>query len=123
MDEFERIIFWVWKIGEGEKTLVELSKNVKKAKEAVELLEKYSLIRTRKKGRIHLVSLSEKGINLYRRLRELRELVGIVVPREEESEETTHESPPVEDAGTPSFIADNPWLQVIARRGRERLGL
>jgi hypothetical protein len=125
VDEFERIIFWVWRIGDSEKTLVELSRNAATAKEALELLKKYSLVVVRKKGRIYLVSLSEKGLNVYRKLGELREFLGIPVPSERREQPAITESQGASTGleSVPTFVADNPWLKVLAQRGRERVGL
>lgn len=125
VDEFERILFWVWRIGEEEKTLVEISQNINKAREVVELLQRHSLVRIRKKGRIHLVSLSEKGVEVYRRLREIKDLLGASFEEGPRREYPSVESRVTEpsDSETPSFIVDNPWLKVLAQRGRERLGL
>lgn len=127
MDELSRILFWVMRIGPKEKSLVELSRNAKKAREAVELLQKYSLVRVRRKGRMFLVSLSEKGFAVYRKALELHDLVGLAA-REEQPEGEEGPGPEAETAregsgAVPSFIADNPWLAVLAKRGRERLGL
>ncbi|QOJ79375.1 hypothetical protein IG193_02625 [Infirmifilum lucidum] len=125
MDEFTRILFWVWKIGESEKSLVEVSRNSSKAREAIELLQKYSLVKVRKKGRVFLISLSEKGFGVYRKIREMRELIGLDARLVQQAENTASALEPVAPGAgaVPSFLAGNPWLEVLAKRGRERLGL
>ncbi len=125
VDEFTRILFWVWKIGESEKSLVEISRNSNKAREAIELLQKYSLVRVRKKGRVFLISLSEKGFGVYRKIREIRELIGLDVHLAQQVENPASALEPVapETGAAPSFLVGNPWLEVLAKRGRERLGI
>ncbi|PLJ78024.1 hypothetical protein [Infirmifilum sp. SLHALR2] len=127
MDELSRIVFWVWRIGESEKSLVEISKNVEKAREVLELLQKYSLVDVKKKGRIFLVSLSDKGFGVYKKIREIREIVGLEPespPRiQPERGVAEPQAEGLEPGGLPSFLVGNPWLGVLAKRGRERLGL
>lgn len=127
MDELSRIVFWVWRIGESEKSLVEISKNVEKAREVLELLQKYSLVDVKKKGRIFLVSLSDKGFGVYKKIREIREIVGLEPAGQPRIQPERGAAEPqaggLEPGGLPSFLVGNPWLSVLAKRGRERLGL
>lgn len=112
-----RILGWVQKIGRGEVLLTEISRNTRKAHEVLEMLQSRGLVNVRRKGRLILVSLSERGLALLGLLEQARQLLATQAPvqlseRSEDREEVL-----------PSFALDNPWFSILAQRGRARVGL
>uniref|UniRef100_A0A7C4FB15 ArnR1-like winged helix-turn-helix domain-containing protein n=1 Tax=Thermofilum pendens TaxID=2269 RepID=A0A7C4FB15_THEPE len=119
MREVVRLLAWVEKIGEREASLTELSRNSRKAREILGLLEKYDLVRVRRKGRVYLISLNERGLELLSLLRRAEELL-------KAAGAAPAVWPPAQQAAQqslPSFAADNPWLAILAERGRARVGV
>ncbi|MCC6002796.1 MAG: hypothetical protein LM590_00440 [Thermofilum sp.] len=127
VDEFTRIVKWLTKIGESEVLVSEISKNGRKAREVVELLGKYELISCRRRGRLQLVSLSPRGLEVYRHILSARRIIyGEPLARREfvqRLEEAAGGAASVADTSSelPSFLRDNPWLEVLASRSRSRV--
>jgi len=114
-----RLLAWVERIGDREVSLTELSRNTRKAREILELLEKHDLVHVRRKGRVYLISLNERGLELLSLLRRAEELL-----RGAGAIPTASRSPAQpEPQSLPSFAADNPWLAILAERGRARVGV
>lgn len=118
VDEFTRIVMWVNRIGSSEVLATEISRNTKKAKEVISLLSKYGLVRESRKGRLRIVSLSPKGLEVYRYLEMAKRVVYGEGPAGEPVEEA---EPEVAGAELPSFARDNPWLKVLAEKVRPRV--
>ncbi|MEM0335462.1 MAG: hypothetical protein QXT33_03535 [Thermofilum sp.] len=117
MNELLRILGWVMKIGEEEVLLSEISRNSRKAHEVLELLRARGVVNVRKKGRLTIVSLNEKGLEILSLLKRARELLETQGPLPAVAVEP-------EAAGElPSFVAGNPWFSILAQRGRSRVGL
>jgi hypothetical protein len=113
-----RILAWVERVGEREVSLTELSRNARKAREILGLLEKYNLVRVRRKGRVYLISLNERGLELLSLLRRAEELL-----RGAGAAPAARPPAQLEQRSLPSFAADNPWLAILAERGRARVGV
>ena len=128
MDEFARIVGWLTRIGESEVLLSEISRNNRKAREVVDLLGKYGLINYQKKGRFQLVSLSHKGLEAYRHILAARRVIygEEITPREPLTSKLPERSSGPEmgietSSELPSYLRDNPWLEVLASRSRGRV--
>uniref|UniRef100_A0A7J3X827 ArnR1-like winged helix-turn-helix domain-containing protein n=1 Tax=Thermofilum pendens TaxID=2269 RepID=A0A7J3X827_THEPE len=119
MREVVRLLAWVERVGEREVSLTELSRNARKAREILELLEKHDLVRVRRKGKVYLISLNERGLELLTLLRRAEELLRGAGAAPAVSR------PPVQPAqqSLPSFASDNPWLAILAERGKARVGV
>lgn len=144
MDEFLKILYWVDRVGLGERSLVEISRNSRKAHEVVERLESYGLVDVRKKGKMYLVALSDRGLEVYEALQRIKARLGFPTSsngprgvrvsgrfysrRDAVSGRLEGVEPPEpgttgSEEGLPSFARDNPWLAVLVERGRERVGV
>lgn len=121
MDELLRILGWVMRIGEGEVLLSEISRNSRKAHEVLELLKARGVVNVKKKGRLTLVSLNERGLELLSLLKRARELLESQAPSGLSSLAATAEQ--VAAGELPSYVSGNPWFAILAQRGRSRVGL
>ncbi|RLE60820.1 MAG: hypothetical protein DRJ35_02175 [Thermoprotei archaeon] len=144
MDDFLRLLYWVDRIGMGEKSLVEISRNSRKAHEVLEKLRGYGLVNVRRKGKMYLITLSDQGLEVYEALQRLKRKLGFptsaTVPKSVFARESFASAPSViggrfeepeplepsvtaSEEGLPSFARDNPWLAVLVERGRKRVGV
>lgn len=106
------------KIGEGEVLISEISRNSRKAHEIVELLKTHDVISVRRRGRLMLVSLNERGLELLNLLKRAQEVLKAPVYTQLDMLART------EGGGElPSFAVDNPWFSILAQRGRARVGV
>ena len=92
--ELPKIVFWLSRIGREGKTLSQISPNSRKAHEALSLLARHGLVRTRRLGRATYVVPTEKGLRAIAIIEQLRE-----------------------------EVYGNPWLHVIAEKARRRIGV
>lgn len=142
MDEFLKMLYWVDRIGMDEKSLVEISRNSRKAHEVLEKLERYGLVNVRRKGKMYLITLSDQGLEVYEALQRIKRKLGfptsatvsksmivrerfVSVPSVIGGKEPALPEPSVtaSEEGLPSFARDNPWLAVLVERGRKRVGV
>ncbi|MEM2921718.1 MAG: hypothetical protein QXF26_05305 [Candidatus Bathyarchaeia archaeon] len=63
--------------------------------------------------------LIEELAVLRRELKGLRAERATIVTREQELRPSSEEASKVQDRGLPSFFSNNPWLDVLSRRGKE----
>ena len=140
MRDFYRLLYWIEKIGPGERSIVEVSRNSRKAHEIVDRLVELGLVRVRRKGKMYLISLTDRGVEIYNSIQSIKRRLGLpadvnvvstgfrerpvvssIAPRNEAASPGGEND--VDEGGLPSFARDNPWLSVLIERGRRRVGV
>jgi len=96
-------------------SLREVSTNPVYARRLVSILEKYGLAEVYRSSRYYSIVLTEKGVEALECAKRFAE---IVCGKKLEYRKTSFKEREVSLEKLPEYLADNPWLKVLAERGK-----